>query len=400
MIEGISEMSREVLIVSGVRTAIGDYGGSLKDHSPTELAALCVREAVQRAGIDAGTVEMSVFGNVIHTEPRDMYLARVAGIEGGMKPESKALTLNLLCGSGLQAILTAAQAIALGDATVAVAGGAESMSRAGYLMPGMRWGQRMGNGSLVDMMTGVLTDPFSGEHMGVTAENVAIKAGICREEQDRFAVESHQRAGRSQAAGRFETEIVPVMTKGRKAVLFKDDEHVRATACYEDFAGLKPVFKKDGSVTVGNSSGLNDGAAALILMDGETATRQNIKALGRVLAYGHAGIEPSIMGLGPVQAVTRALERARLSLADIDVIESNEAFASQACGVAKVLELDVAKTNPNGGAIALGHPISATGAIITVKALYELQRSGGRYGLVTMCIGGGQGIALVIEALH
>jgi acetyl-CoA C-acetyltransferase len=258
----------------------------------------------------------------------------------------------------------------------------------------------MGNGSLIDMMTGVLTDPFSGEHMGITAENVAVKAEISREEQDRFAVESHQRAGRAQAAGRFEAEIVPVMTKGRKSVLFKDDEHVRGAACYEDFSGLKPVFKKEGSVTVGNASGLNDGAAAVILMDSDTAARQNVKALGRVVAYGHAGIDPSIMGLGPVQAVTRALERARLSLSDIDVIESNEAFAAQACGVAKALGLDVAKTNPNGGAIAFGHPIGATGAIITVKALYELQRSGGRYGLVTMCIGGGQGIALVVEALR
>jgi acetyl-CoA C-acetyltransferase len=393
-------MNRDVLIVSGARTAIGDYGGSLKDFPPTELAALCVREAVQRAGIDAGTVELSVFGNVIHTEPRDMYLARVASVESGLKPESTALTLNRLCGSGLQAIITAAQAITLGDATVAVAGGAESMSRAGYLVPGLRWGQRMGNGSLIDMMTGVLTDPFSGEHMGITAENVAVKAEISREEQDRFAVESHQRAGRAQAAGRFEAEIVPVMTKGRKSVLFKDDEHVRGAACYEDFSGLKPVFKKEGSVTVGNASGLNDGAAAVILMDSDTAARQNVKALGRVVAYGHAGIDPSIMGLGPVQAVTRALERARLSLSDIDVIESNEAFAAQACGVAKALGLDVAKTNPNGGAIAFGHPIGATGAIITVKALYELQRSGGRYGLVTMCIGGGQGIALVVEALR
>jgi acetyl-CoA C-acetyltransferase len=393
-------MNRDVLIVSGARTAIGDYGGSLKDFPPTELAALCVREAVQRAGIDAGTVELSVFGNVIHTEPRDMYLARVASVESGLKPESTALTLNRLCGSGLQAIITAAQAITLGDATVAVAGGAESMSRAGYLVPGLRWGQRMGNGSLIDMMTGVLTDPFSGEHMGITAENVAVKAEISREEQDRFAAESHQRAGRAQAAGRFEAEIVPVMTKGRKSVLFKDDEHVRGAACYEDFSGLKPVFKKEGSVTVGNASGLNDGAAAVILMDSDTAARQNVKALGRVVAYGHAGIDPSIMGLGPVQAVTRALERARLSLSDIDVIESNEAFAAQACGVAKALGLDVAKTNPNGGAIAFGHPIGATGAIITVKALYELQRSGGRYGLVTMCIGGGQGIALVVEALR
>jgi acetyl-CoA C-acetyltransferase len=393
-------MNRDVLIVSGVRTAIGDYGGSLKDFSPTELATICVREAALRASIDASSIEMSVFGNVIHTEPRDMYLARLASVEGGMKAESTALTLNRLCGSGLQAIISAAQAISLGDAAVAVAGGAECMSRAGYLAPNLRWGQRMGNSTLVDMMTGALMDPFSNEHMGITAENVAIKAEITREEQDKLAVESHNRAERARANGYFQSQIVPVETKGRHPLLFKDDEHIRANANYEDFSRLKPVFKKDGRVTVGNASGLNDGAAALILMESEAAARSGIKAMGRVVAYGHAGIEPTLMGLGPVQAVTNALMRAGLKLDDIDVIESNEAFAAQACGVAKALELDAMKTNPNGGAIALGHPIGATGAIITVKALYELKRSGGHYGLVTMCIGGGQGIALVIEALH
>ncbi|MCR6629264.1 MAG: beta-ketothiolase BktB [Magnetospirillum sp.] len=389
--------TRDVVILSGVRTAIGDYGGALKDVPPTQLAATCVREAVVRSGLAPAEIGHAFFGNVIHTEPRDMYLARVAALEGGLPADVPALTLNRLCGSALQAIVSAAQAIMLGDADTAVAGGAESMSRAGYLVPAMRWGQRMGDGVMIDAMVGALTDPFGSGHMGVTAENVAKRYGLTREAQDAFAAESHRRAAAAIAEGRFDQQIVPVSVKTRKEVVqVVRDEHVRGDTTVDSLAKLKPAFAKDGTVTAGNASGLNDGGGALVLMEAGAAARRNLKPLARIVAYGHAGVSPDVMGLGPIQAVRTALVRAGLSIADMDVIESNEAFAAQALAVARDLDFPAERTNPNGGAIALGHPIGATGAIIAVKAAYELQRIQGRYALVTMCIGGGQGIALVL----
>ena len=392
---------REVVILSGVRTAIGDYGGSLKDIPPTELAARVVREAVRRSGIDPALVGQCVFGNVIHTEPKDMYFARVAAINGGLPHDTGALTLNRLCGSGLQAIVSAAQYILLGDADAAVAGGAESMSRAAFMSTTQRWGARMGDAKMLDAMVGALTDPFDSMHMGVTAENVAKQCGIARDMQDAFAAQSHHRAAAAIGGGRFKEQILPMELKSKKGPLsFDTDEHVRGEATTESMSKLKAVFiKENGTVTAGNASGLNDAAAALVLMERSTATAKGLKPMARLVAYGHAGIDPKIMGLGPVSAVKRALTKARLQIGDIDVIESNEAFAAQALGVSKELGLDPAKVNPNGGAIALGHPIGATGAILTVKAIYELHRSGGRYGLITMCIGGGQGIAAIIERL-
>lgn len=392
---------REVVILSGVRTAIGDYGGSLKDSPPTELAARVVREAIRRSGVDSVLIGQCVFGNVIHTEPKDMYLSRVAAINGGLPHDTGALTLNRLCGSGLQAIVSAAQYILLGDVDAAVAGGAESMSRAAFMSTTQRWGARMGDVKMLDAMVGALTDPFDTMHMGVTAENVAKQCGVTREAQDAFAVESHRRAAAAIGAGRFKEQILPIELKSKKGPLnFDTDEHVRGESTAESMARLKAAFiKENGTVTPGNASGLNDAAAALVLMERSVATAKGLKPMARLVAYGHAGIDPKIMGLGPVSAVKRALTKARLQIADIDVIESNEAFAAQALGVSKELGLDPAKVNPNGGAIALGHPIGATGAILTVKAMYELQRSGGRYGLVTMCIGGGQGIAAIIERL-
>ncbi|MEO5700978.1 MAG: acetyl-CoA C-acyltransferase family protein [Casimicrobiaceae bacterium] len=392
---------RQVVILSGVRTAIGDYGGSLKDIAPTDLAARVVREAVQRAGVDPATIGQCVFGNVIHTEPKDMYLSRVAAINGGLPHETGALTLNRLCGSGMQAIVSAAQYIMLGDVDAAVAGGAESMSRAAYMNTTQRWGARMGDAKLMDAMVGALTDPFDTIHMGVTAENVAKQCGLSREQQDAFAVESHRRASAAVADGRFKAQILPVELKTRKGpVMFDTDEHIKADSSIEGMAKLKAVFQKEnGTVTAGNASGINDAAAALVLMEASAAEKQGLKPMARFLAYGHAGVDPKVMGLGPISAVKRALTRAGLKLADIDVIESNEAFAAQAMGVSKELGLDPAKVNPNGGAIALGHPVGATGAILTIKALYELERSGGRYGLITMCIGGGQGIAGIIERM-
>jgi acetyl-CoA C-acetyltransferase len=392
---------REVVILSGVRTAIGDYGGSLKDIPPTELAARVVREAVARAKVDPTQVGQCVFGNVIHTEAKDMYLSRLACVNGGLPHDTGALTLNRLCGSGMQAIVTASQYILLGDTDAAVAGGAESMSRGGYLVPSARWGARMGDAKMMDMMVGALTDPFDTVHMGITAENVANKCGITREQQDAFAVESHKRAAAAQAAGHFKSQILPIELKSKKGpIQFDTDEHVRAESSLEGMAKLKPAFvKENGSVTAGNASGINDAAAALVLMEAEAAAKAGLKPMARLLAYGHAGIDPKIMGLGPVSAVKRALAKAGLALKDIDVIESNEAFAAQARGVSKELGLDPAKVNPNGGAVALGHPIGATGSILTVKCLYELHRTGKRYGLITMCIGGGQGIAAVIERL-
>ena len=389
--------TRDVVIVSGVRTAIGDYGGSLRDVAPTRLAAICVREAVARAGVGAHAVGHVVMGNVIHTEPRDMYLSRVAALEAGLPAEVPALTLNRLCGSALQAVISAAQAVMLGDTDVAVAGGAESMSRAGYLVPAMRWGQRMGDGVMIDAMVGALTDPFGNGHMGITAENVAKRYRLTREEQDALAVESHRRAVAAQQAGHFDGQIVPVTVKTRKQeVEVIRDEHVRADVTPDQLAKLKPAFAKDGTVTAGNASGLNDGAAALVLMAAEAAARQGLKPLARIVAYAHSGVAPEVMGLGPIPAVRTALARANLTMADMDVIESNEAFAAQALAVARDLDLPAERTNPNGGAVALGHPIGATGAILVVKAMHELQRIGGRHALVTMCIGGGQGIALVL----
>ena len=392
---------RSVVLLSGVRTAIGDYGGSLKDFPPTELGAAVVREAIARAKADPAEIGQCVFGNVIHTEPKDMYLSRVAGVNGGLPVACGALTVNRLCGSGLQAIVSAAQYIYLGDVDAAIGGGAESMSRASYIDPAHRWGARMGDTKMVDMMTGALSDPFESVHMGITAENVAKKCSIPREKQDAFAVESHRRANAAIEAGHFKSQVLPIEIKTRKGVVsFDRDEHVRGDATLEGMAKLKPVFAKEaGTVTAGNASGLNDAAAAVVLMEEGVAHKKGLKPMARLVAYGHAGLDPRIMGLGPVSAVKSALAKARLSLADIDVIESNEAFAAQALGVNQELGLDPAKVNPNGGAVALGHPIGATGAILTVKAMYELQRTGKRYGLITMCIGGGQGIAAIIERL-
>ena len=391
---------REIVVLSGVRTAIGDYGSALKDVPPSELAAQVIREAVKRAGVDPKQVGAMALGNVIHTEAKDMYISRVAALKAGLPQESTALTVNRLCGSGLQAIVSAAQMITLGDAEIAVGGGAESMSRSGYLMPSLRWGQRMGDGGYVDMMVGALTDPFDTVHMGITAENIATQWKITREAQDAFAVESHRRAVHAIAQGYFKDQILPVELKTRKGItLFDTDEHPRADASLEGMAKLRAAFKKDGSVTAGNASGINDGAAAVVLMEKAAAEKQGLKPMARMVAYGLAGVDPAIMGIGPVPACKLALDRAGLKIGDIDVIEANEAFAVQAMAVACDLNFDPAKTNPNGGAVGLGHPIGATGALLTVKAIYELHRSGGRYALVTMCIGGGQGIAAVFERM-
>ncbi|MGX7003496.1 beta-ketothiolase BktB [Caballeronia sp. KNU42] len=390
---------REVVVVSGVRTAIGDFGGALKDFSPTDLGARVVREVLSRANVSGEDVGHVVFGNVIQTEPKDMYLARVAALNGGVAQHAPALSVNRLCGSGLQAIISAAQAILLGDTDVAIGGGAESMSRAPYLAPSARFGQRMGDARLVDMMLGALHDPFDAIHMGVTAENVAAKYGISREMQDELALESHRRAARAIEAGYFKEQILALTQASKKGdIVFDTDEHVRLNATLQDFSKLKPVFaKENGTVTAGNASGINDAAAAVVLMERGAAEARGLKPLARLVSYAHAGVDPKYMGIGPVPATRKALERAGLSVGDLDVIEANEAFAAQACAVSKELELDPAKVNPNGSGISLGHPIGATGALITVKALYELQRVGGRYALVTMCIGGGQGIAAIFE---
>jgi acetyl-CoA C-acetyltransferase len=391
---------REVVVISGVRTAVGDFGGTLKDFAPTDLAARCVREALSRAKVAPEDVGHVVFGNVIHTEPKDMYLSRVAAINGGIPKEVPAMTLNRLCGSGLQAIVTASQIVALGDADIAVAGGAESMSRANYWLPTARWGSKMGDQTVMDSLVGALSDPFDSNHMGVTAENVAAKYSLSRELQDEFSVESHKRAANAIAKGYFKDQILPIEVKDRKGTkLFDTDEHVRSDVTMENLAKLKAVFKKDGTVTAGNASGINDGAAAVVLMERGAAEKKGLKPMARLVAYGHAGVEPSLMGLGPIPAVQNAMKKAGLKVSDMDVIESNEAFAAQACAVAKDLGFDPKKVNPNGGAVALGHPVGATGCIISVKALSELQRIGGKYALVTMCIGGGQGIAAIYERL-
>jgi acetyl-CoA C-acetyltransferase len=392
---------REVVVVAGVRTAIGDYGGALKDVAPTRLGALVVKEAVARAAIEPAAVGHVVIGSVIHGEARDMYMSRVVAIDGGLPVGTPCLTVNRLCGSGLQAIVSAAQHILLGDTDVAIGGGVESMSRAAYFLPSNRWGQRMGDAAVVDAMVGALHDPFGHGHMGVTAENIAAKYGFTRDAQDAFALESHRRAARAIDEGRFKSQILPVELKTRKGVeSFTVDEHVRRDAKIEDMAKLKPAFKKEGgTVTAGNASGLNDAAAAVVLMEAGAAKKRGAKPLARLVAYAHAGVEPQLMGLGPIPAVKRVFEKAGLKPADMDVIESNEAFAVQAMAVTQDLGLDPAKVNPNGGAVALGHPIGATGALLSVKAIYELQRLQKRYALVTMCIGGGQGIAAIYERL-
>jgi len=392
--------AREVVVLSGVRTAIGDYGSALKDLPPTELAARVVREAVARAKVPAEEIGHVVFGNVLHTEPKDMYLSRVAAINGGLSKDTPALTLNRLCGSGLQAVVSAAQTIMLGDADSAVAGGAESMSRGGYTMPAARWGARMGDTKLMDMMVGALTDPFDTVHMGITAENVAAKWGISRQMQDELAVESNRRAASAIEKGYFKSQILPIELKSKKGtVVFDTDEHPRGDASMEGMAKLRAVFQQDGSVTAGNASSINDGAAAMVLMERNAAQAKGLKPMARLVGYAHAGVDPKYMGIGPVPAVKKLLEKAQLKVEDLDVIESNEAFAAQACAVAKDLNFDMRKVNPNGGAIALGHPIGATGCLLSVKAIYELHRTGGRYALVTMCIGGGQGIAAIYERL-
>jgi len=390
----------EVVVLSGVRTAIGDYGGGLKDKPPTELGAAVVREAVKRAGIQPDNVEHVVFGNVIHTDVHDHYVARVVAVNGGIPKETPALTLNRLCGSGLQAIVSAAQTIYMGDTKVAIGGGVEVMSRSQYWLPSARWGQRMGDGKLIDSMVGALSDPFDDCHMGVTAENVAEKWGITRQQQDELAVQSHQRAAAAIKAGYFTEQILPIESKVRgQTVVFDRDEHVKEDTTLEKLAKLRPAFRGDGTVTAGNASGINDAAAAVVLMEASEATQRGLKPLGKLVAYAHAGVDPKYMGIGPVPAVRKVLEKSGLTIKDLDVIELNEAFAAQALAVMRDLDLPLDRTNPNGSGISLGHPVSATGCILTVKALYELRRIGGKYALVTMCIGGGQGIAAIFAAM-
>ncbi|MCW3474292.1 beta-ketothiolase BktB [Limobrevibacterium gyesilva] len=388
----------EIFIAAGVRTAVGTFGGMLKDTTPSQLVAAVTAEAVRRSGVAPSQIGLSVFGQVLHTEPRDMYISRIAVIEGGLPQETPALTVNRLCGSGLQAILTAANAIKAGDADIAVAGGVENMSRAPYQIPAARWGQKMGDTPVLDTLNGALNDPFNRILMGVTAENLAESHQISRAQQDALALESHRRASRATHEGRFKDQILGIEVKTRKGtVLFDTDEHIRHDARPEDFAALRTVFKKDGTVTAGNASGINDGAAAVVVASGEAVRRLNLKPMVRIVAAGHSGVDPAHMGIGPVPATRQALQRAGMKVSDLDVIEANEAFAAQACAVAKDLGFDPEKVNPNGSGISLGHPVGATGAIVTVKAMYELARTGGRTALVTMCIGGGQGIAAILE---
>lgn len=394
-------MSREVVVVSAVRTAVGGFGGGLKDVPPTDLAAHVVREGLAKANIDGASVGHVAFGHVVNTEAKDMYLSRVASVNGGCSQESVAFNVNRLCGSGLQAIVSAAQSIMLGDCDVAIGGGAENMSRAPYASLSARWGARMGDTKMVDMMVGALTDPFETIHMGITAENVAAKWNITREQQDELAVESHNRAEKAWAEDRFKSQIVPYTIKTRKGdVVFDKDEHFRTDVTAADMQKLKPVFvKENGTVTAGNASGINDAAAALVLMEAGAAQAAGAKPLARLVGYAHAGVDPQYMGIGPVPASQAVLKKTGLSAQDMDVVEANEAFAAQACAVTKDLQLDPAKVNPNGSGISLGHPIGATGAVISVKAIHELHRIGGKYALVTMCIGGGQGIAAIFERL-
>ena len=392
-------MEKEVYVVAAVRTAIGSFGGTLKDTPLAELATTVVREALARSGVAVDTVGHVSMGTVITTEPRDIYLSRIAALDAGLPQEVSAFNVNRLCGSGLQAIVSSAQAILLGDCEVAVGAGAESMSRAGHLMPSVRWGVRLGDATVLDLMLNALHDPFQGIHMGVTAENVAERFSITRAMMDELAVASHRRAAAAIAAGRFAEQIVPVEVATRKGVIrFDTDEHVKPDTTLEALSAMKPVFKRDGgTVTAGNASGINDGAAAVVLASGEAVRAQNLTPIGRLVGYAFAGVEPAMMGTGPIPATRKVLARTGLEVSDLDVIESNEAFAAQACAVSLELGFDPDKVNPNGSGISLGHPVGATGAIITTKALYELRRSGGRYALVTMCIGGGQGIAAIFE---
>lgn len=390
---------REIFVVSSARTAIGTFGGSLKDVPNTQLGTTAVKAAIERSGLDPQAIGHVVIGNVIPTDTKDAYLSRVAAIDAGCPIETPAFNVNRLCGSGLQAIVSAAQAISLGDCDVAVGGGSESMSRGPYFDTAARWGARMGDAKSIDYMLGILHDPWQKMHMGITAENVAARYKISREQQDQLALQSQQRAAAAIEAGYFKQQIVPVEIATRKGtVLFDTDEHVRANTSLEVLAGMKPAFQKDGgSVTAGNASGLNDGAAAVVLVAGDRLAALNAKPLARLVGYAHAGVEPAYMGIGPVPATQKVLARTGLKITDMDVIEANEAFAAQACAVIQELALDPAKVNPNGSGISLGHPVGATGAIITTKAIAELHRTGGRYALVTMCIGGGQGIAAVFE---
>jgi len=388
----------DIYVIAATRTAIGTFGGALKDVPLSQLATTAVREAIARSGVVAADIGHVVMGNVIPTEPRDAYLSRVAAIEAGIPQETPAFNVNRLCGSALQAIISAAQTLMLGDAEIAIGAGAESMSRGPYFMPAARWGARMGDVQTLDYMLGILHDPFHKIHMGITAENVAARDGITREMQDALALESQKRAARAIAEGRFKPQIVPVEIATRKRmVVFDTDEHVRGDATAEQLAKMKPAFKDDGTVTAGNASGVNDGAAALVLATGDAVKSRGLKPMARLVSYAHAGVDPKLMGLGPIPASRLALKRAGLTVADLDVIESNEAFAAQACAVTRALEFDPVKVNPNGSGISLGHPVGATGAIIATKAIYELQRINGRYALVTMCIGGGQGIAAIFE---
>ena len=389
----------DIVILGGARTAIGTFGGSLAAVPPSTLGSIAATEAMARAGVEPGQIGHVVFGQVINTEPRDMYLSRVAAMGAGIPDTTPAMNVNRLCGSGAQAIVSAVQNLMLGDADYALAGGAESMSRAPYIVPDQRWGAKMGDIRMLDMMLGALHCPFGTGHMGVTAENVAAEHGVSRADQDAFALQSQERAAAAIAAGRFKEQIVPVeVTVKRQAVMFDTDEHPKATSL-DALSGLKTVFKKDGTVTAGNASGINDGAAAIVMARADAAEKAGLKPRARVIGYAHAGVRPEVMGIGPVPAVENLLKRTGLKITDFDVIESNEAFAAQAIAVNKGLGLDPANVNPNGGAIALGHPVGATGAIITVKAMYELERIGGKRALITMCIGGGQGIALAIERI-
>ena len=387
----------DIVILGGARTAIGTFGGALKNIRPIDLAATAAGAALERSGVDPAQIGQVVFGTVINTEPADMYLSRMAAMQAGVPETVPAMNVNRLCGSGTQAIVSAVQALALGDADFALAGGAESMSRAPYILPAARWGQKMGDVGALDMLLGTLNCPFGSGHMGVTAENIAARHGISREDQDAFALLSQTRAARAIAQGRFADQIVPVEIRSRReTALFEVDEHPKETSA-EALAGLRPAFQKGGTVTAGNASGINDGAAALVLARADAARGAGLKPRARVLGYGHSGVSPEVMGLGPIPAVRQLLERTGLAVDDFDVIESNEAFAAQALAVSRALGFDPDRVNPNGGAIALGHPVGATGALITVKALYELERIGGRRALITLCIGGGQGIALAIE---
>jgi len=391
---------RDIIFVSGTRTAIGTFGGSLKNIPVCDLASQIVSSALERARIDPALVGHCVFGHVVNTEPRDLYLSRFAAVNAGIPIETPAFNVNRLCGSGLQAIVSAAQTIRLGDCDAAVAGGAENMTRLGYWLPTARWGNKLGDVKLIDPLVGALNDPFGGCSMGVTAENLAVRDTITRKDQDKLALSSHQRAAKASAAGYFNQEITPVEVGRRgKSRLFNTDEHVRTDTSLEALAAMAPVFKKDGTVTAGNAAGINDAAAAVVLADAQMAAREGLTPMARLVDYAHAGVDPNYMGIGPVPAVRKLMQRSGLTIADMDVIELNEAFAAQALAVIRALDLPMDKTNPNGSGISMGHPIGATGAILVVKTLYELQRIQGRYGLITLCIGGGQGIAAIIERL-